>query len=477
MSNINPALLPETTGEHAGKILVDNLREQLTTARDEVTALENAMGNKISQQQADERYPLLVAGKVASSQLPSTDEIIEGASNLYFSAARVRNAVLSGLSLASAAAVEATDTVLAAIGKLQAQLANKQNALVSGDNIKTINGESIIGSGNIEISGGGLAPTVVDLGDVAGAVDIDMSANVAYQLNATANIALNLTNPPASGNFIPVTLMMTRSSGSGATVSFAQTVNWLGGSNPPVLADVLTATASIVSADGGVTYFGQVNGLSYQNQASGESTTWNPSDKSLGLVLSQGDTTVEMTTSQATPATGRAFGVKTTGKHKFVVVCVGSMGAGSDSTRSLSAIGLTNLAHPLNVLIGQTSYSHAVYCRAGYSSGSASRVNKYTNAVETLLWAGAFSNGDIYTFLVDFDLGYTWVAKEATMLGGGDPNAGSTPMFTFAPNSPLAPAISLAEHHSGNSAGIYKLLNEIEDPYAETWPSFAYWTA
>lgn len=34
-------------------------------------------------------------------------------------------------------------------------VANKQDALVSGTNIKTINGESVLGSGNIEIQGGG----------------------------------------------------------------------------------------------------------------------------------------------------------------------------------------------------------------------------------------------------------------------------------------------------------------------------------
>ena len=33
-------------------------------------------------------------------------------------------------------------------------LSNKQDKLISGTNIKTINGQSILGSGNIEISGG-----------------------------------------------------------------------------------------------------------------------------------------------------------------------------------------------------------------------------------------------------------------------------------------------------------------------------------
>lgn len=58
----------------------------------------------------------------------STDAVTEGVSNLYFTAARVLGSALTGLSLASAAAVAATDTILVAIGKLQAQISGKANA-------------------------------------------------------------------------------------------------------------------------------------------------------------------------------------------------------------------------------------------------------------------------------------------------------------------------------------------------------------
>lgn len=67
-------------------------------------------------------------GKVPASQLPSmagpasTDDLSEGSTNLYFTAGRVRAVVLSGLSLASGAAIAATDTVLVGLGKLQAQI-------------------------------------------------------------------------------------------------------------------------------------------------------------------------------------------------------------------------------------------------------------------------------------------------------------------------------------------------------------------
>jgi len=52
----------------------------------------------------------------------TTDALAEGSTNLYFNESRVRNTVLTGLSLASSAAVAATDNVLAAFGKIQARL-------------------------------------------------------------------------------------------------------------------------------------------------------------------------------------------------------------------------------------------------------------------------------------------------------------------------------------------------------------------
>ncbi|MGX7874450.1 hypothetical protein ACVDG5_018310 [Mesorhizobium sp. ORM6] len=54
----------------------------------------------------------------------STDAVPEGATNLYFTAARVLATALTGLSLLTSTAVVATDTVLQAIGKLQKQLSD-----------------------------------------------------------------------------------------------------------------------------------------------------------------------------------------------------------------------------------------------------------------------------------------------------------------------------------------------------------------
>ncbi|HZY36394.1 MAG TPA: hypothetical protein VFE53_07090 [Mucilaginibacter sp.] len=52
----------------------------------------------------------------------STDAVPEGTTNLYFTAARVLAVVLSGISFGTVSAITATDSILSAFGKLQAQI-------------------------------------------------------------------------------------------------------------------------------------------------------------------------------------------------------------------------------------------------------------------------------------------------------------------------------------------------------------------
>lgn len=60
----------------------------------------------------------------------STSDLSEG-TNEYFTAARVRAVVLTGLSLATNAVISASDTVLSAFGKLQAQITANLSTLTS----------------------------------------------------------------------------------------------------------------------------------------------------------------------------------------------------------------------------------------------------------------------------------------------------------------------------------------------------------
>jgi hypothetical protein len=58
----------------------------------------------------------------------STDSVTEGSTNLYFTASRVLNAVLTGLSTAAATVVTASHTVLEAVGFLQKQITDLPSA-------------------------------------------------------------------------------------------------------------------------------------------------------------------------------------------------------------------------------------------------------------------------------------------------------------------------------------------------------------
>lgn len=80
----------------------------------------------------------------------------QAASTISDFAATVRATVLTGLSLASGAAIAAGDSALVAWGKLQKQIndlvaavGGKQDTLVSGTNIKTVNGNTLLGSGSV----------------------------------------------------------------------------------------------------------------------------------------------------------------------------------------------------------------------------------------------------------------------------------------------------------------------------------------
>ncbi|WP_289535006.1 hypothetical protein [Pseudomonas sp. SO81] len=61
----------------------------------------------------------IAAGATANA---NTDSLTEGSTNLWFTAARVRAVVLTGLNLTVSAAITAADTVLSALGKLQKQI-------------------------------------------------------------------------------------------------------------------------------------------------------------------------------------------------------------------------------------------------------------------------------------------------------------------------------------------------------------------
>lgn len=95
-----------------------------THTASEITDFSTAADARITAQKGASSglCPLDSGGKVASGYLPSTDSITEGSTNLYFTPSRVRSATLTGLSTSTNSTIVDTDTVLQALGKVQAQL-------------------------------------------------------------------------------------------------------------------------------------------------------------------------------------------------------------------------------------------------------------------------------------------------------------------------------------------------------------------
>jgi hypothetical protein len=143
----------------------------------------------------------------------NTDNINEGSTNLYFTAARVRDAVLTGLSTATNAIISATDSVLSAFGKLQAQITANLSTL-SAHIADTSNPHSVtkvqVGLGNVanvdttnasNISSGTLSDSRLSA-NVTTQGNTFNTANKLVQLDASAKLPAvdgsQLTNLPVS---------------------------------------------------------------------------------------------------------------------------------------------------------------------------------------------------------------------------------------------------------------------------------------
>jgi hypothetical protein len=95
--------------------------EELLTALDDVQISSLANNNLLSYNSTLSKW---------QNKAVTTSDITEG-TNQYFTAARVRAVVLTGLSLATNAVISATDSVLVAFGKLQAQITANLSTLTS----------------------------------------------------------------------------------------------------------------------------------------------------------------------------------------------------------------------------------------------------------------------------------------------------------------------------------------------------------
>lgn len=156
----------------------------------------------------------------------------------------VRAATLTGLSTATRVAVTATDTVLAAIGKLQAQVSLRA-PIASPSFTSTATFQGV--KETITVANTGTAYTVAN------------TAASIFDLTLTGNCVLTYPPPTAGGQF---TLLLKQDATGSRTVTWPPTVRWAGGTAPTLTATAGRTDVVAFLADG--TYWlGFVGGLNF----------------------------------------------------------------------------------------------------------------------------------------------------------------------------------------------------------------------
>jgi hypothetical protein len=89
---------------------------------------------------------------------------------------------------------------------LVSDLAGKQATLVSGTNIRTINGTSLLGSGNIAVSGGGAADSFETVAKNLSASDATLAYSGGDLVSVTYASGVTKTLAYSGGNLVTVTL-------------------------------------------------------------------------------------------------------------------------------------------------------------------------------------------------------------------------------------------------------------------------------
>jgi len=130
-------------------VVLNNSATGVTGSSLETNLSSSAASNKLPTAAAAKSYADTAASTAASTKEPS---ITAGTTSQYFRGDKTFQTLDGAAVINTPAGTISSITVQAAINELDTE---KQSTLVSGTNIKTINGSSILGSGDLVISGGG----------------------------------------------------------------------------------------------------------------------------------------------------------------------------------------------------------------------------------------------------------------------------------------------------------------------------------
>lgn len=125
---------------------------------------------------------LVSAGTVASDTYYIITDAQAGDLTQYWTSAQTQSAITQ----ATSGKVDTT-TFNSYSGSVETALSGKQDTLVSGTNIKTINNQSLLGSGNIDIQGGGGGGKAIEAGRGISITTGDTADTVSFNLPISAD--------------------------------------------------------------------------------------------------------------------------------------------------------------------------------------------------------------------------------------------------------------------------------------------------
>lgn len=174
--------------------------------------------------------------------------------------------------------------------------------------------------------------------------------------------------------------------------------------------------------------------------AGGSGTTLNPADKNADINLSGGNLTALNTVSENWHV-ARSTTSKNTGKRYFEGKFIAGAGDGWQ-------IGIALSTNSLTTYLGSQAGS------AGWIPGNGGGRQLYANGSYLGSNGAGVTVGGFAGMAVDFSAGKGWVrtSNVAGWFGGGDPELGTTPSFTFTPGATMFAAV--AGYYNGSSVEI-----------------------
>lgn len=156
----------------------------------------------------------------------------------------VRGVLLTGLSTAADAVIAAGDTLLDALGRLQAQVSKR--LLAVGGLIQSYKEKVVSATG------------------ISGAYAVNCANGNIFSLTAGGNVTLSFSNVPTGDDHFAVTLYLGQDATGGRTWTFPAEVNW-GANGAPVFSTVANRVdvVTLSTRDAGATWFGFTAGTGF----------------------------------------------------------------------------------------------------------------------------------------------------------------------------------------------------------------------